>query len=175
MIVVDANVLVQLYRMGEHTAPAVALLGEEPDWGAPVLWRSEFRNALATHMRCGGLTLGLALRIQDEAEALMSGGEYDVDSNTVLRLAESSGCSAYDCEYVALAQKLGVQIGHARQAGAERLSGCRHRALTRRAASAGAPRGSCPPARRLPPRFLGGAAQVLPAHSPSSVSSSSVA
>ena len=40
----------------------------------------------------------------------MSGSEYDVDSYAVLRLAESSGCSAYDCEYVALAKELRVRL-----------------------------------------------------------------
>jgi predicted nucleic acid-binding protein len=110
MIVVDANVLVHFYRPGEHTSAAVSLLQDDHDWVAPVLWRSEFRSTLATHVRRGGLTLNVALRIQDEAEDLMSGGEYDVDSDAVLRLAESSGCSAYDCEYVALAKRLGVRL-----------------------------------------------------------------
>ena len=44
MIVVDSNVLAYLYLPGEHTAEAEALLVREPDWAAPVLWRSEFRN-----------------------------------------------------------------------------------------------------------------------------------
>ena len=56
------------------------------------------------------MTLDRALRIQDEAEALMSGNEYELASTAILRLAESSGCSAYDCEYVALAKNLGVKL-----------------------------------------------------------------
>ena len=110
MIVVDANVLVHLHLPGKDRAVAEALLESDPDWVAPVLWRSEFRNALATHLRRAGLTLDQALRVQGEAEDLMSGGEYDVDSDAVLRLAEGSGCSAYDCEYIALAKKLGVRL-----------------------------------------------------------------
>ena len=110
MIAVDANVLVYLYRPGEHTSAAASLLEDDPHWVAPVLWRSEFRNTLATHVRRTGLTLDLALRIQGEAEDLMRGSEYDVDSDTVLRLAETSGCSAYDCEYVALAKRLGCRL-----------------------------------------------------------------
>lgn len=110
MIVVDANILVQLYLHGEHTSAVVSLLENEPDWMVPVLWRSEFRNTLATHLRRGYLALELALRIQSEAEDLLSGVEYDIDSDTVLRLTESSGCSAYDCEYVALAKKLGCRL-----------------------------------------------------------------
>lgn len=110
MIVVDVNVLVHLHLRGTSTVAAEALLESDSDWVAPVLWRSEFRNTLGTHLRCGGLTLEQALWIQDEAEDLMSGAEYDVDSATVLRLAQSSGCSAYDCEYVALARRLGTRL-----------------------------------------------------------------
>jgi predicted nucleic acid-binding protein len=35
---------------------------------------------------------------------------YDVSSEKVLELAMQSNCSAYDCEYVALAQDLGVPL-----------------------------------------------------------------
>ncbi len=34
---------------------------------------------------------------------------YSVISRHVLTLAEHSGCSAYDCEFVALAQDLGYR------------------------------------------------------------------
>ncbi len=110
MIAVDANVLICFYRPGEHTAAADSLLKSDPEWSAPVLWRSEFRNALAMYVRRGDMTLDQALRIQGEAEAFMSGAEYDVDSHSVLSLAQSSGCSAYDCEYVALAKRLGCRL-----------------------------------------------------------------
>ena len=110
MIAVDANVILGLHLLGEDTPAAKSLLQTDPDWIVPALWRSEFRNALAKYVRCGGLALDEALRIQAEAEALLRGGEYDVDSDTVLRLAERSGCSAYDCEYVALAHKLGCRL-----------------------------------------------------------------
>ena len=37
-------------------------------------------------------------------------GAYNVSSEKVLELACDSGCTAYDCEYVALAQELGVPL-----------------------------------------------------------------
>jgi predicted nucleic acid-binding protein len=40
----------------------------------------------------------------------MSGNEHDVDSQRVLELVRDSDCSAYDCEYVALALGLGVKL-----------------------------------------------------------------
>ncbi len=110
MIVVDSNVLAYLYLPGEHTSAAEALLEKEPDWAAPVLWRSEFRNILAGYLRRGSLTLQQAHSLQCEAEDLLRGAEYEVDSLCVLELAQGSGCSAYDCEFVALAMKLGTKL-----------------------------------------------------------------
>ena len=40
----------------------------------------------------------------------MSAAEYDVDSTSVLKLASETECSLYDCEYAALAIKLGVSL-----------------------------------------------------------------
>lgn len=110
MIVVDTNILAYLYLPGEQTAKAERLLAREPDWVAPVLWRSEFRNVLAGYLRRKLLTLDQARALQAEAESLMAGGEHDVDSAAVLRLVSESDCSAYDCEFVALAQKLGIKL-----------------------------------------------------------------
>lgn len=45
-----------------------------------------------------------------EAETLMQGEEYQVDSTRVVRLLHDSRCSAYDCEFVALAQQLNVSL-----------------------------------------------------------------
>ena len=110
MIVVDTNVLAYLYLPGEYTAQAEALLERDPQWAAPVLWRSEFRNILAGYIRRSTLTFEQARDIQAEAENLLSGAEHDVDSQRVLELVRDSDCSAYHCEFVALAMKLGVAL-----------------------------------------------------------------
>jgi hypothetical protein len=44
------------------------------------------------------------------AEALLAGQDEPVASEQVLQLAHSSRCSAYDCEFVAAAQQLGVPL-----------------------------------------------------------------
>lgn len=110
MIVVDTNVLAYLYLPTDHTSRAEALLQQDPEWVAPVLWRSEFRNILAGYMRPKTLTLDEARAVQAEAEALLAGNEHDVDSQHVLELVRDSDCSAYDCEFVALAIRLGVKL-----------------------------------------------------------------
>ena len=110
MIVVDSNVLAYLYLPGEFSAAADALLEREPEWAAPILWRSEFRNILAGYMRRGVLSFEQAVNVQSEAEALLAGNEFEIESRETLGLVRDSDCSAYDCEFVALAQKLETKL-----------------------------------------------------------------
>ena len=110
MIVVDTNFLACLYLPTNHTPHAEALLQRDPDWAAPLLWRSEFRNILAGYMRRKTLAFDEARMLQAEAESLMAGSEYEVDSQRVLELVRDSDCSAYDCEFAALAIHLGVRL-----------------------------------------------------------------
>ena len=110
MIVVDTNVLAYLWLPGERTAQAERLLRSDPEWSAPLLWRSEFRNVLAGCMRRGDVDLETALQIADEAEGQMRGREFSVPSAQVLARVEASDCSAYDCEFVVLAEELGVAL-----------------------------------------------------------------
>ena len=110
MIVVDVNVVAYLYLPGPHTATAESLLLSDADWAVPRLWQSEFRHILATYMRQGMLSLEQAIDIHQSAQDLLADNEYDVSPLQVLRLSKESGCSAYDCEYVALAQHLNVRM-----------------------------------------------------------------
>jgi predicted nucleic acid-binding protein len=110
MIVVDSNVLAYLYLPGEYTAAAEALLEQDSDWAAPILWRSEFRNILAGYMRRKAITFEQANSLQREAESLLEGAEFEVDSLVVLELVRDSDCSAYDCEFIALAMKLDTKL-----------------------------------------------------------------
>lgn len=110
MIVVDSNVLAYLYLPGAFTDAAEALLTRDSEWAAPLLWRSEFRNILAGYMRRKSLSFEQAAALQAEAEALLAGGEYEVDSFSVLERVWGSDCSAYDCEFIALAEKLDVKL-----------------------------------------------------------------
>lgn len=110
MIVVDTNTIAYLFIPGDHTQQARQALKKDVEWVAPLLWRSEFRNILASYLRQELLTLSLALQIMTEAENLMRGGEYEVASVKVLDLASTSGCSAYDCEFIALGRGLEVSV-----------------------------------------------------------------
>lgn len=110
MTVVDTNVLAYLYLPGEFTSLAERWLVADADWVAPVLWRSEFRNILAGYLRRGKLTFQQAYSLQREAEDLLCGHEYEMDSLGVMELVRDTDCSAYDCEFVALAKQLGVKL-----------------------------------------------------------------
>lgn len=110
MIVVDTNVLAYLYLPGKYSAAAEKLLLRDGEWAVPRLWRSEFSNVLATYMRNKLLALDDAIAIWSRAKALVADREHDVVPIDVLRLAHSSGCSAYDCEFIALAEHLDVKF-----------------------------------------------------------------
>ena len=110
MIVVDTNVIAYLYLPGKYTSLSERLLEKDDAWAVPILWRSEFRNILAGCFRRGDISFEQAIAIQVEAESLTSGSEYEVESRHVMELVRESNCSAYDCEYVALAQSLNTSL-----------------------------------------------------------------
>lgn len=110
MIVVDTNVISYLYLSGVRSGQAERLLAIDPHWCAPVLWRSEFRSVLSQYLRKNFLTFEEVLLILEQAEDLLSDDEYEVPSAYVMQMVNSSGCSSYDCEFVALAKYLGAPL-----------------------------------------------------------------
>jgi predicted nucleic acid-binding protein len=110
MIVAD-NTLISYFTIdGEFTDTAVGVREKDPEWAAPLLWRSEFLNVLWLHVQQGKFGLDLAIQHIDLAEDVIGGRSYDVAQTEVLRLAVESGCSAYDAHYAALAQQLEVPL-----------------------------------------------------------------
>lgn len=110
MIVADTNLIAYLLIPGERTEAARAVLRKDSAWAAPLLWRSEFRNVLASYLRQEFFSLPDALQYMEEAEELMRGREYRVESPPVLRLAKRSDCAAYDCEFAHLAEQLRLPL-----------------------------------------------------------------
>jgi len=110
MIVADTNIIAYLLLPSPFSDEADKLYTLDPEWAAPTLWKSELRNVLALYLRKGILALEQALHLQESAESMLAGHEFDVPSSQVLSLAKQSGCSAYDCEVVALALHLNVPL-----------------------------------------------------------------
>lgn len=61
-------------------------------------------------MRRNDISFEQAVSLQAEAKSLLAGGEYEVESRAVLELVRDSDCSAYDCEFIALAMKLDTKL-----------------------------------------------------------------
>lgn len=65
---------------------------------------------LALHVKAGVYSLEYGMGVMELAESPLALREVEPLSQDVLRLAESSGCTAYDCEFVAVAQQFGVPL-----------------------------------------------------------------
>ena len=110
MICVDTNIICYRYMASPHSAAADAAWAKDPDWIVPILWRSEFRNALAGSIQRRSITAEEASAIANLAEAMLDRKEFTVSTSAVLQLVSRSHCSAFDCEFVALAHAEGVQV-----------------------------------------------------------------
>ncbi len=110
MIVVDTNTIAYFWIKGTYTKFAENLLAKDSEWITPFLWRSEFRNVLAGYIRKNLLTLEEAEKLINSAEEQFREKEYLVTSDLILDLVSSSNCSAYDCEYVALAKDFNIDL-----------------------------------------------------------------
>ena len=62
------------------------------------------------YVRRGVTVFADAKIIMSKAESQLSGREFEVLSSRVLEIANDSGCTSYDCEFVALAEQLGVKL-----------------------------------------------------------------
>jgi predicted nucleic acid-binding protein len=110
MIVVDTNVIAGMWVPNDMDEWVYKVLKKDDDWVAPLLWRSEFRNILSIYLRKDILELSVVLQTIEEAEQLMGANEFEVNSTQVMSLVSDSSCSAYDCEFVALADDLDVKL-----------------------------------------------------------------
>jgi predicted nucleic acid-binding protein len=110
VIVADNSVLVYFWLPSEFASLAEDAKKQDNIWAAPILWRSEFRNVLAGYLRRKALTEAEAEAAYLNVQKDLAGNEYSVPTERVLKLVLASDCSAYDCEYVALAQDLGVPL-----------------------------------------------------------------
>lgn len=110
VIVVDASVVAHLVFRGSQTEAVERLHERDPEWAAPILCRSELRSVALKHIRAGNVNLNAAVTGLRTTERVLGRREFIVATDRVLPLAESSGCSTYDCEYVALALELSLPL-----------------------------------------------------------------
>jgi predicted nucleic acid-binding protein len=110
MIVADTNLIAGLWVPNQMEELAYATLKKDPDWVAPVLWKSEFRNVLSLFLRKEILELVTVLQVMEEAEEFMESKEFEVNSTQVLSFVSNSSCSSYDCEFITLADDLNIRL-----------------------------------------------------------------
>ncbi len=110
MIVADTNLIASFWVPNEEEEFAYRSLKKDPDWIAPLLWASEFRNVLSLYYRRKILDLDSIFLAINEAEEFMNSKEFSIQSNNVLKLMTESSCSSYDCEFVALASEFEIQL-----------------------------------------------------------------
>jgi predicted nucleic acid-binding protein len=110
VIVADNSLLVYFWLPGDFAESAEAVKNHDKIWAAPILWRSEFRNVLAGYLRRKTLTEAEANTAYLNVQKDLGANEYSVPTERIIKLVLASDCTAYDCEYVALAIDLGVPL-----------------------------------------------------------------
>jgi len=110
VIVVDTNVIHYCWVRGQNTEVAQAVRRKDPDWHAPILWRSELRNVLTAYLRRRLMSRIQIAEILRTADRAFVESEHIVGDDLVLDVVESSTLTAYDAEFVALADALSVPL-----------------------------------------------------------------
>ena len=110
MIVVDTNVIHYCWVRGENTEVAQAVRQKDPEWHAPILWRSELRNVLTAYLRRELLTRAQIVAILSFAGQALAEREHIIPDERVLDVIPGSTLTAYDAEFVALAAALSVPL-----------------------------------------------------------------
>lgn len=106
MIVADTNLISYLLIEGEKTDLARKVWTIDPDWAMPPLWRSEFLSVLVVAVRAGALTEEQAHLLFRRSRIFTNAIELEPDGHRVLTLAVDRNISAYDAQFVAVAQEL---------------------------------------------------------------------
>jgi predicted nucleic acid-binding protein len=109
MIVADTNLIVYLFITGDQTILAQKVLYKDPHWIVPPLWQSEFRNVLAAYIR-RGMTLMKAKQVMYDALQTLENRQIIPSYEKIFDLLAESDCTAYDCEFVALARQLSIHL-----------------------------------------------------------------
>ncbi|MFQ5851452.1 MAG: type II toxin-antitoxin system VapC family toxin [Candidatus Binatia bacterium] len=110
MIVADSNLIAYLLIPGDRNKVSEEVLRRDSHWVVPLLWRSEFRNILTLYMRHEGMVVEQAKITMSKAENLLSDREYAVNSEAVLDFAQKTTLSAYDAEFMVLAEHFDTKV-----------------------------------------------------------------
>ena len=106
MIVADTNLIAALVCRTEHTETAIQVWEKDSDWVAPEIWQSELRNVMVMLLRSKFIIMDTALETYRLAHHFVE--TVPAGTGTILRLCEEYPLTAYDAEFAALSQHLGI-------------------------------------------------------------------
>jgi len=110
MIVADFNLLAYLLIPGGKTSLAEQVFLKDHEWAAPFICRSEMQNIVAVYMRHEGMSLAQGIGVMEHADKIWERRLYALPSADVLQIAATGNLSAYDAEFVVLAQQLQIPL-----------------------------------------------------------------
>jgi predicted nucleic acid-binding protein len=110
VIVVDTNIIAYFLIVGDRTAQTRQLWQTEPGWYLPALWRHEFLNVLASYTSHSRVPVADMTGIWQYANQLFAATTGEVDMESALELSVVHKISAYDAQFVTLAQQLGTVL-----------------------------------------------------------------
>ena len=110
MIVVDTNILAYLYFPSPLSEQVEQLRVREPDWFAPELWKSEFLNVGLQYYRKKFLSVEVLETAYTLAVETVNTINIHSDFQSIVKLSVNSKCTAYDCEFAALAMRLEIPL-----------------------------------------------------------------
>jgi len=108
LIVVDTNLIVALICNTDNTEVALSVWEKDSEWVAPDIWQHEFRNALVMMLRHQVIGKQSAL----EAFRLANSYVETVPAGTgaILKICEQYPITAYDAEFAALSEQMGLPL-----------------------------------------------------------------
>ncbi len=106
MIVADSNLIVSCVLESEATEWALRLRKKDGEWHVPVLWRYEVMNIFATLIKARQLDAATAESLFSGLSAALRPTEGEASPEDVFALADAHKITAYDAQFVALAQSL---------------------------------------------------------------------
>lgn len=106
MIVVDTNILAARFITSPRTRWAIRLGEKDSIWIAPLLWRYELQNVLASLIQAKHLTEEQCLEIWRRTSHAMLGNEIDSAPEKVIELVARHRITAYDGQFIAVAMEL---------------------------------------------------------------------
>lgn len=110
MIVVDTNIIAYMVFPGDYTDAVVSLHEADPQWEAPLLWKSEFLNVVSIYFRKNYISYMEVLDALDHGQRLIGNRTHFPSPYAAMEFIQNSSCSAYDCEFLALADHLKVNL-----------------------------------------------------------------